>query len=90
MFTLLVAGVTSFWLTFHIGTMAWESFIFNDRSDGTLSIPLCIPQLLMTVGILMLGISVLEEFVRMCRGHEPIYEVLGRSTGDSDDFGADR
>lgn len=93
MFALLVAGVTSFWLTFYAGMMAWEAFIYNDRSEGMLPIPLWIPQFLMTVGILMLGISVVEEFVRMCRGHEPIYEVLGRitqGTGDADDFGADR
>jgi TRAP-type C4-dicarboxylate transport system permease small subunit len=90
MFALLVAGVTSIWLTFHTGTMAWEAFIFNDRSEGMLSIPLWIPQLLMSVGILMLCISVVEEFVRMCRGHEPIYKVLGRITQDADDFGADR
>lgn len=99
MFALVVAGVTSFWLAFHAGTMAWEAFIFNDRSDGLLSIPLWIPQLLMTVGILMLAISVTEEFVRMCRGHEPIYEVRGRiarGAEDADDpdgavdFGADR
>lgn len=89
MFALLVAGVTSIWLTFHAGSMAWEAFIFNDRSEGMLPIPLWIPQLLMTVGILMLGISVAEEFVRMCRGHEPVYEVLGRIQ-DADDFGADR
>jgi TRAP-type C4-dicarboxylate transport system permease small subunit len=90
MFALLVAGVASVWLTFYAGTMAWEAFIFNDRSEGMLPIPLWIPQLLMTVGILMLGVSVIEEFVRMCRGHEPIYEVLGRLAQDAEDFGADR
>jgi TRAP-type C4-dicarboxylate transport system permease small subunit len=90
MFALLVAGVASIWLTFYAGRMAWEAFIFNDRSEGMLPIPLWIPQLLMTMGILMLSISVVEEFVRMCRGHEPIYEVLGRITQNADDFGADR
>ena len=90
MFALLLAGVTSIWLTFYAGTMAWEAFIFNDRSEGMLPIPLWIPQLLMAVGILMLGISVIEEFIRMCRGHEPIYEVLGQGAEDDDDFSADR
>ena len=99
MFALLVAGSISFWLAFHAGTMAWEAFIFNDRSDGLLSIPLWIPQLLMTVGILMLGVSIVEEFVRMCRGHAPIYEDLGlvaREAGEDGDpaevvdFGSDR
>ncbi|MDR1709850.1 MAG: TRAP transporter small permease [Candidatus Accumulibacter sp.] len=90
MFALLVAGITSFWLAYYTGEMAWEAFIYNDRSEGMLSIPLCIPQFLMSLGILMLGVSVVEEFVRMCRGHKPTYEVLGRAARDADDFGADR
>jgi TRAP-type C4-dicarboxylate transport system permease small subunit len=99
MFALAVAGAMAFWLTFYGGTMTWEAYIFNDRSDGLLSIPLWIPEAVMTGGILLLGISIVEEFVRMLRGHEPIYELRRRITQETEDaddpasgpdFGADR
>lgn len=89
MFALFVAGIASFWLTYQTGNMTWEAFLFNDRSDGMLSIPLWIPEFCMTLGIFLLGVSITEEFVRMCRGQQPIYEQSRLAEGE-DDFGADR
>ena len=89
MFALFVAGIISFWLTYQTGNMTWEAFLFNDQSDGMLSIPLWIPELSMTLGILLLAVSITEEFIRISRGEQPIYEQSSLAEG-ADDFGADR
>ncbi len=85
MFALVVAAAVALWLTYYGATMTWEAYIFNDRSDGLLSIPLWIPQLMMTWGIFLLAVSIIEEFVKMLRGREPIYELRARITQETED-----
>ncbi len=85
MFSLVVAAAVAFWLAFYGATMAWDAYSFNDRSDGLLSIPLWIPQLMMTWGVLLLAISIVEEFIKLLRGREPIYETRARITQETED-----
>lgn len=85
MFSLAVAAAVSLWLTFYGGSMTWDAYQFNDRSDGLLSIPLWIPQLMMTGGILLLAVSIIEEFIKMLRGREPIYVSRAHVTRKTED-----
>jgi TRAP-type C4-dicarboxylate transport system permease small subunit len=51
-----------------------DSHEFGDVSTGMMPMPLWIPQLSMAVGAVLLEIAVMEELVRVLRGHEPRYE----------------
>jgi TRAP-type C4-dicarboxylate transport system permease small subunit len=54
--------------------MVMDSFEFGDVSTGMMPIPLWIPQISMALGALLFEIAVIEETVRVFRGHEPRYE----------------
>lgn len=51
-----------------------DSYEFGDVSTGMMPVPLWIPQISMTLGAILLEIAVVEELVRVLRGHEPRYE----------------
>jgi TRAP-type C4-dicarboxylate transport system permease small subunit len=51
-----------------------DSYAFGDVSTGMVPIPLWIPQISMAIGALLFEVAVIEELVRVFRGHEPRYE----------------
>lgn len=51
--------------------LVWQSFQFNDISQGNDATPLWIPQLAMALGSLVFVIAMLENFIGVFRGHEP-------------------
>jgi TRAP-type C4-dicarboxylate transport system permease small subunit len=51
-----------------------DSYTFGDVSTGMMPVPLWIPQLSMALGAVLLEVAVIEELVRVFRGHEPRYE----------------
>lgn len=64
-----------------IGYFAWyaagltfDSWRFNDMSQGVLSVPLWIPQSGFSVGLAILLIALLDEMVNVARGNRPNYE----------------
>jgi TRAP-type C4-dicarboxylate transport system permease small subunit len=64
-----------------IGFFAWHaidqnflSWKLNDMSQGVLVVPLWIPQLGFTTGLVILFIAFLDELVRVLAGHKPTYE----------------
>ncbi len=56
-------------LAWFAARLAWQSFQFNDVSQGTDATPLWIPQLGMAVGSAIFAIALAEEFVAVIR-HE--------------------
>ena len=54
--------------------LVFDSYEFGDVSTGMMPVPLWVPQISMAVGALLLEIAVIEELVRVLRGHEPRYE----------------
>lgn len=83
--SLTVSLVISAWFTVYCVMLAWDAYEFNDRSDGLLSIPLWIPQMMMIVGIGLLVVSLFEELIRVLRKKKPIYELRTESVQGSDD-----
>jgi TRAP-type C4-dicarboxylate transport system permease small subunit len=55
-------------------TMTWYSWRFADMTQGVIAIPLWIPQLGFTSGLVILGVAFVDELVHVASGREPRYE----------------
>lgn len=60
--------------TRHAVQMTWDSYRFNDMAQGVLAVPLWIPQLGFTGGLIILAIALLDEMVNVVSGNRPTYE----------------
>lgn len=58
----------------HAVLMTRDSFRFNDMAQGVLAVPLWIPQLGYSGGLVVLLIAFVDEFLHVIRGGEPRYE----------------
>ena len=54
--------------------MTWDSYRFNDMAQGVLAVPLWIPQLGFSGGLVILLIAFVDEFINVLRGNHPRYE----------------
>src|SRR5256714_11566189 len=54
--------------------MTYDSWRFNDMAQGVLAVPLWIPQLGFTGGLVILSIALIDEMVNVLRGNRPSYE----------------
>ncbi|MDC9720640.1 MAG: TRAP transporter small permease [Gammaproteobacteria bacterium] len=61
-------------MSWHLGYMVYESWVFEDVSVGYLPIPLWMPQSSMFIGMLVFNIALVDEFVRVARGQKPCYQ----------------
>lgn len=64
---LLLAGL----LAWFAARLVWQSFQFNDISQGNDATPLWMPQLAMALGSFVFVIAMAENFVHVLRGHDP-------------------
>jgi TRAP-type C4-dicarboxylate transport system permease small subunit len=58
----------------HAAWMTYDSWRFNDMAQGVLAIPLWIPQLGSSGGLVILLIAFVDELVHVLRGFPPRYE----------------
>ena len=58
----------------HAVRLTYDSWRFNDMAQGVVAVPLWIPQLGYTGGLVILFIAFVDEFVHVARGGEPRYE----------------
>ncbi len=70
-----VACLISIYFSYYTAILVKESFQFHDLSPGMIAIPLWIPQAAMLVGLIILSISLVDEFVRLIRGQNPSYQA---------------
>ena len=74
----LVAGLV---ITVYFGVFSiqftWESFVFGDKADGLVAIPLWLPQLPMVIGTLSLAVRLVDELVILIRTGEPVHLKSG-------------
>ncbi|MEJ6597795.1 MAG: TRAP transporter small permease [Oceanospirillaceae bacterium] len=61
-------------MSWHLGYMVYESWVFKDVSVGYLPIPLWIPQSSMSLGMLIFNIALVDELIRVLRGAKPCYQ----------------
>ena len=58
----------------HAVQLTYDSWRFNDMAQGVLAVPLWIPQLGYSTGLVILFIAFVDEFVHVIRGGDPRYE----------------
>jgi TRAP-type C4-dicarboxylate transport system permease small subunit len=58
----------------HAAWMTYDSWRFNDMAQGVLAVPLWIPQLGYSGGLVILLIAFVDEFLHVIRGGGPRYE----------------
>jgi len=74
MVALCVATAFILYFTRHAVQMTYDSWRFNDMAQGVLAIPVWIPQLGFSSGLVILSIALIDEMVNVGRGNWPSYE----------------
>jgi TRAP-type C4-dicarboxylate transport system permease small subunit len=70
---LLGCGFIGFFAYYAV-QMNWQSWQFNDMSQGVVIVPMWIPQLGYSVGLVILLIALVDELIHVLTGGEPRYE----------------
>ena len=71
---LLVGTAVIGFFAWHAVQMTYDSFSFNDMSQGVVAVPLWIPQLGYSAGLVILAIALVDELVHVLTGHPPRYD----------------
>ena len=66
----------------HAVQLTYDSWRFNDMSQGVVAIPLWIPQTGYAAGLVILFIAFVDEFVHVLRGGDPRYEKPPATTAE--------
>ncbi len=75
------AGLTGF-IAFYLGRMAWLSFLYGERSDGSDELPTWLPQLPVAAGFAIFAVALWHAvIVGLARGR--IADSGGRSTASA-------
>jgi len=73
---LLVAlGLTAF-AVWSVWLLTWASYLRGSVSVGIIAIPLWIPQGVMTLGLVIFAVALLDELVAMLRGGEAAFRTV--------------
>lgn len=78
-FSLAVAAAFSGYMTWHMMLLVQDSLAYNEVSKGVVPVPLAYPQASMALGLLVLTVALVDEFVQVIRFGEPSF---GRSEQD--------
>ena len=73
-FALLMAALFIGFFAWHAIDLVLTSRLLNDMSTGVLVVPLWIPQLGFTAGLIILFIAIVDELVHVALGNKPRYE----------------
>lgn len=68
-----VAALISVYFSWYTALLVMESYEFHDLSSGMIAVPLWIPQTSMLIGLVILSIALVDEFVGLLRGRAPSY-----------------
>jgi len=68
-------GIAAFF-SWHAGWLAYDSYQYDEVSFGIIPIPLVIPQSVMTLGLVVFSLSLLDDLVLAMTGRAPSYETV--------------
>jgi TRAP-type C4-dicarboxylate transport system permease small subunit len=74
LFSLILGLAFTGFFAWHAVMLTVDSYRFNDMAQGVVAVPLWIPQLGYSAGLVILFIAFADEFVHVLRGGEPRYE----------------
>jgi len=69
-----IALALAAFFTWNAGLLAFDSYKFGETSYGVIPIPLVLPQSVMTLGLLVFSISLLDDLVLSLTGRAPSFE----------------
>jgi TRAP-type C4-dicarboxylate transport system permease small subunit len=82
MFSLVLGLSFVGFFAWHAVWLTFDSYRFNDMAQGVLAVPLWIPQLGYSTGLVILFIAFVDEFVHVARGGAPRYERPPATTAE--------
>lgn len=71
-----IAFALAVFFTWNAVQLALDSYKYNETSYGVIPIPLVIPQAVMTMGLLVFAISLLDDLIVSLTGREPSFETV--------------
>ena len=72
--SLLIGGFFVGFFSYYAVLLTYDSWRFHDMAQGVLPVPLWIPQLGYSGGLVILFIAFVDEFIHVVRGNIPRYE----------------
>ena len=73
--SLCLGAVATGYVTFWVGTMTYDSWVFDDRGQGLLPIPIWIPQAPLVFGAAVLLIAIVDDLIVLLSGGVPSYRL---------------
>lgn len=70
---LTMCSAIALFMAYWLGVMVYESWLFNERAQGLLPIPIWIPQTPVAIGAVVLAIALIDELFRVVIGLVPTY-----------------
>ena len=77
-----ISTAFTLYFTWSAISMTYDSFRFNDMAQGVLSVPLWIPQLGYSGGLIILAVALVDEMIHVFKGNKPTYEKEPPSSPD--------
>jgi TRAP-type C4-dicarboxylate transport system permease small subunit len=74
LFCTALSALAAAYFTGHVVAMVIDSYNFGDRSPGLMAVPFWIPQIPMAIGIAVLAIAFVDEFVSVLSGKIPNFK----------------
>jgi TRAP-type C4-dicarboxylate transport system permease small subunit len=81
------AAVFAGFAAWSTGRYMWKGAAAGELTQGMIEVPLWVPQLSLLIGLAVLFIAMIEEFLRVAAGHEPTYEIEARERLARGEFG---
>src|SRR3712207_5736037 len=82
MFSLALGLAFVGFFAWHAVRLTYDSWRFNDMAQGVLAVPLWIPQLGYSTGLVVLFTAFVDEFIHVLRGGNPRYEKPPATTAE--------
>ena len=80
--SLLIGCAFIGFFAWHAGWMTYDSWRFHEKAQGVLAVPLWIPQLGYSGGIVILFIAFVDELLHVLSGGAPRYELPKATTAE--------
>jgi len=74
--TLAVFTVMVAWGAYYLCYLVWESWHFEELSQGYIAVPMWIPQLPMALGAVIFLVALLDDIIASLMGHTPSFVEL--------------
>lgn len=81
-FALAVSAAFTSYFSLYAVSMTYDSWRFHDMAQGVVAVPLWIPQIGYSGGLVILTIAVIDELIHVLKGNRPTYEKEPPSTPD--------